>query len=356
MREYRPDPSRLEGEALDRWYRRSPAQIRTEREATRRAQYDAFFGAANGTSEAIPDDGMSLGPGSQAQTRSNVIQFAPRGSIPTAPAVVTTGPRPILGAPPANAADRAVETPGSFFETYPAIPNSVLGPAYVTDLPKPLNLVKPRVGDWFELGDGRLVRGADEVERLFIELQLSRSGENKPEPPARVNSADRHRDGAIPRAEQLAKGEREIDPTCHVNGGWEPDPTFSRYKAWTQDYEDQITRAPGLDYVVRNPLEKPVRFDGCAVWDPRRSLLEAKGPGYEALDRRTRKSTFLQFIWDGVRNQARRQNQAARGRTVEWHVAEPAVVPTFREVIEPASSLRVLQTSPRPGAAQPKKK
>ena len=214
----------------------------------------------------------------------------------------------------------------------------------------------PRIGDWFELGDGRLVRGADEVERLFTEQQLRMSGEDKPEPPARVHSDDRFQDGAIPRAEQLAKGEREIDPTCHVNGGWERDPTFSRYKAWTQDYEDQITRAPGLDYVVRNPSEKPVRFDGCAVWDSRRPLLEAKGPGYEALDRRARKSTFLQFIWNGVRDQARRQNNAARGRTVEWHVAEPAVVPTFREIVEPAPSLRVLQTSPRPGAPPPKRK
>ncbi len=107
---------------------------------------------------------------------------------------------------------------------------------------------------------------------------------------------------------------------------------------------------------MRNPFEKPVRFDGCAVWDSRRPLLEAKGPGYEALDRRARKSTFLKFIWNGVRDQARRQNNAAQGRTVEWHVAEPAVVPTFREIIEPASSLRVLQTSPRPGARPPKRK
>ncbi|MCA3723643.1 MAG: hypothetical protein IM658_11035 [Phenylobacterium sp.] len=64
----------------------------------------------------------------------------------------------------------------------------------------------------------------------------------------------------------------------------------------------------------------------------------------------------MKFIWNGVRDQARRQNNAALGRTVEWHVAEPAVVPTFREIIEPASPLRVLQTSPRPGAPPPKRK
>lgn len=350
MRQYRPDPSRLEGEALDLWYRRSPARIRAEREAARREQYDAFFGRADRTSDAVPQDDTPSAP------PSNVIQFARVGPITTAPAVIPTGARPILGVPPVTGWEPATGDPGSFFATYRAIPNPVRGPAYVTDLPRPLNLVTPRAGDWFELGDGRLVRGADEVERLFVEQQLRLSGEDKPEPPAQVHAGDHFRDGAIPRAEQLAKGEREIDPTCHVNGGWEPDPTFSRYKAWTQDYEDQITRAPGLDYVVRNPSEKPVRFDGCAVWDPRRPLLEAKGPGYEALDRRARKSTFLRFIWNGVRDQARRQNNAARGRTVEWHVAEPAVVPTFREIIEPPSSLRVLQTSPRPGAPLPKRK
>lgn len=356
MREYRLDPSRLEGADLDRWYRRSPAQIRAEREAARRAQYEAYFGPEVGVSEDMSPEGRSLDPEALAEPRSNVLQFARRGPIPMAPPVVTTGARPLLGAPPAAGADRAAGDPGSFFETYPAISNPMLGPAYLTDLPAPLNVVTPRVGDWFELGDGRLVRGADEVERLFVAQQLRLSGEDKPEPPARVRSEDQFRDGVIPRAEQLAKGEREIDATCHVNGGWERDPTFSRYKAWTQDYEDQITRAPGLDYVVRNPLEKPVRFDGCAVWDPRRPLLEAKGPGYEALDRRARKTTFLRFIWNGVRDQARRQNNAARGRVVEWHVAEPAVVPTFREIVEPAPSLRVLQTPPRPGAPPPKRK
>ena len=356
MRKYRPDPSRLEGAALDRWYRRSPARIRAEREAARRAQYDAFFGQAGGISEASPEDGITSAPGSRAESRTNVLQFARREPIPTTPTVITTGGRPILGVPPVTGAGWASGATESFFETYPAIPNPVLGPAYVTDLPKPLNLVTPRVSDWFELGDGRLVRGADEVERLFVEQRLRMSGEDKPEPPARVQSDDRFRDGAIPQAEQLAKGEREIDPTCHVHGGWERDPTFSSNAAWTQDYEDQITQAPGLDYVVRNPVEKPVRFDGCAVWDPRRPLLEAKGPGYEALDRRARKSTFLGGVWDDARLQASRQNRAARGKTVEWHVAEPAVVPTFREIIGSPSSLRVLQTSPRPGAPQPKRK
>ena len=40
----------------------------------------------------------------------------------------------------------------------------------------------------------------------------------------------------------------------------------------TKRYEKQITRAPGLDYVVRIPGRPAVKFDGCGVWDPKRPL------------------------------------------------------------------------------------
>jgi hypothetical protein len=351
MRRYQTDPSRLEGQDLDRWFRRSPAQVRADREAARQARYDAFFGAREGTPSLEPWEEDTRGArNTTAGPGSNVIQFALQPPVQASPAGMRVAMPPAVGQPPSDTSD------GGFFDTHPLIPNPIQGPAYITDLPSPLNLVTPRAGGWFELGDGRLARNADEVERLFVEQRLRMTGEDKPEPPAQVRSVDQWKDGTIPRAEQVAAGQREIDPTCHVNGGWERDPTFSRYKAWTQDYEDQITRVPGLDYVVRNPEEKAVRFDGCAVWDPRRQLLEAKGPGYEALDRRARKSTFLRFIWSGVRNQAQRQDRAARGRTVEWHVAEPGVAPTFREVTVASPTVRVLQTSPRPGAPIPRRK
>lgn len=42
------DPARLEGEALRRWYSRSPAEIRDERTAAVVRRYDEFFLAANG--------------------------------------------------------------------------------------------------------------------------------------------------------------------------------------------------------------------------------------------------------------------------------------------------------------------
>ncbi|MBR7618714.1 hypothetical protein JKL49_04870 [Phenylobacterium sp. 20VBR1] len=72
-------------------------------------------------------------------------------------------------------------------------------------------------------------------------------GEDEPEPPAHVSSADRFKDGVIPQASQIAKGQREKDATCHPNGGWERDAGFDRCAPWTRRYETQIGRAPGLD-------------------------------------------------------------------------------------------------------------
>ena len=351
MRRNQTDPSRLESEDLDRWFRRSPAQVRADRETARQARYDAFFGAREGASSSRPWEEEAFGARSQVtEPGSNVIQFAFQPPVQASPSGMQVAMPVAVGQAPPEAYS------GGFFDSHPLIPNPLLGPAYVTDLPSPLNLVTPRAGGWFELGDGRLVRSTDEVERLFAEQQLRMTGEDKPEPPAQVRSVDQWKDGDIPRAEQVAAGQREIDPTCHVNGGWERDPTFSRYNVWTQDYEDQITAAPGHDYVVRNPGEKAVRFDGCAVWDPRRQLLEAKGPGYAGLDRRARRSNFAQFLWKGIHNQSQRQNRAARGRPVEWHIAEPEIVPSFRTAIETPSTLRVIQTSPRPGAPSPPRK
>jgi hypothetical protein len=43
------DPARLDGEALARWYRRSPQEVEQEREMASRRAYDAFF-VRNGAS------------------------------------------------------------------------------------------------------------------------------------------------------------------------------------------------------------------------------------------------------------------------------------------------------------------
>jgi hypothetical protein len=46
------DPARLEGEALWRWYQRSPAEVEEERQAKAAQVYDSFFGASNASSSA----------------------------------------------------------------------------------------------------------------------------------------------------------------------------------------------------------------------------------------------------------------------------------------------------------------
>jgi hypothetical protein len=52
------DPARLAGEALTRWYLRSPADIERERKAAAAQNYDDFFGGVDRT--ANPQDGTSI--------------------------------------------------------------------------------------------------------------------------------------------------------------------------------------------------------------------------------------------------------------------------------------------------------
>jgi hypothetical protein len=327
MNKVNVDPSLLEGEDLERWYRRPLGQVAAEREAERRRRHREFFGrfpdAEDGDAYGSSDAGQEVGGWQEAR----------------APIAPTIRPAPVetqVGAPQ-RAGVPVGEVQGGFFDRRAPVSNPLHGPAYYTDLPRPLNVVTSRFGGWFQLGDGTLVQGADEVERIHAEQQRRMRGEDEPEPAprAKVRDVDRFQDGIIPSASHLEKGERELDPTCHPNGGWEVEPGYSKRAKRTNDYEAQIARAPGLDYVVRNPLENAVRFDGCAVWDPRRQLLEAKGPGYAGLVERGRRSTFFPLLRMGPEGQARRQARASRGRPVDWHVAEPDALPFFRDVLEP---------------------
>jgi hypothetical protein len=93
--------------------------------------------------------------------------------------------------------------------------------------------------------------------------------------------------------------------------------------------------------------EGQVKFDGCAVWDPRHQLLEAKGPGYEGLAQQAIRYGFYRTFGEKQEDQARRQGRAARGRRVEWHVAEGGAIPFFREITDPQPSIRVQNTPPR---------
>jgi hypothetical protein len=103
-------------------------------------------------------------------------------------------------------------------------------------MPVPLNTVTSPVPGWWEIGDGRRVR-TDEVERIYAEQQRRLNGQDDAQPAARVRVVDRWKDGQVPLAGQVAKGERELDPTCAPNGGWERDPGFSNYPELSQRYE-----------------------------------------------------------------------------------------------------------------------
>lgn len=346
MRRDQIDPAQLNGEDLERWYRRTGRQLEAEREGFREDQYRAFFGDQSRedperreASDTYTSDDLSGWTEARVMARPPAPVVAPSVS-PAAEGARIAAPPPVAGVP--DAVPR-----GGFFDTYRAIPNPVLGPIYITGLPSPLNSVTPKVGGWFQLGDGTLVRGVGELESVYAEQQRRMWGQEDVEAPARVQAADRYKDGVIPQASQVPKGQRENDATCHPNGGWERDPTFSSYRERSRDYESQVTRAPGLYYVVRNPSERPVRFDGCAVWDPRHQLLEAKGPGYESLDRQAGKSTFQEIFRNGLRKQAARQQSSAGDKAIEWHVAEPGALSLFDLVTSPYPSIQVVETPPR---------
>lgn len=333
------DPSLLEGEDLVRWYRRSSDQIEAERRSSWEDGYRTFLNSADSRGSVVANDDEAVG--SPTSDQGQGWREARMTVLPTAAIPAPSGIRAAI--PPAAGSVPISTTPGGFFRTYSPLDHPTLGPIYITDLPSPLNTVTPKVGDWFQLGDGSLVKGIDEVERLHDEQQKRIRGEDEVQPPAHVRTADRLKDGVIPQVSQIAKGQREKDATCHPNGGWERDTGFATNSERSRRYETQIGRAPGLDYVVRNPGERPVNFDGCAVWDPRHQLLEAKGLGYQSLLRGVERIPNMRTP-DKLRDQMRRQAGAARGKVVEWHFAEPGAVPTASAIAAPYRSIRVLNT------------
>ncbi len=229
-----------------------------------------------------------------------------------------------------------------FFATHNFSP---LFSGYQTDLPNPLNFVEATPSGWWVLGDNSRVP-VDEVERIYAEQRRRLKGQDEASPAPHVHTVDKWVDGQIPRPDQVAKGERELDPTCTPNGGWERDPGFARYSQRTQQYEAQVTRAPGMDYVVRNPGQPPVKFDGCAVWDPRHPLLEAKGPGYAPLLPKALEWGFYGNMLKGAVGQADRQAAAAPDQRIELHVAEPGALRFFRDATWPDRPPIVVKQTP----------
>lgn len=350
------DPSQLEGDELADWYRLSPAEVEAEREAARQAHYDAFFNGGGATAEpqtgspagaaGFSDDSMGHDPGNwEANTDDTGDQapgvvkaryFRPVGAPVMAPPVMAA-PSGIRVAPPLDARGVApVGAPTSGFFGQHRYSDTFQG--YQTDLPSPLDFVTATPTHWWEIGDGRRVQ-FDEVERIYAEQKRRLRGQDEAEPAARLHVVNKWQDGEIPRADQVDKDERELDPTCAPNGGWERDPNFEDFPLLSKRYQTQITHAPGLDYVVRNPGQRPVKFDGCDVWGPSHPLLEAKGPGYASLLPKARQWGFEKGMFEKAQRQAGRQSGAASNHPIEWHVAEPGAVEFFnratRGVIPP---------------------
>jgi hypothetical protein len=353
------DPSELEGDDLANWYRRSPAEVEAEREAARQDQYNAFVNSIGGASgqdgsaeSPLLDDGAvqadsnhwrsdGVEPGDGDTGVVQARYFRPFAAPVMAPPVMELPSGSRVG-PPLDARGAAPigASASGFFGQHTYL--NTLG-GYYTDLPSPLNIVHATPTGWWDIGDGRRVQSG-EVERIYAEQKRRLKGQDGAEPAASVRVVNKWQDGQIPLESQVRAGERELDPTCAPKGGWERDPNFQDYPALSKRYQTQVTHAPGLDYVVRNPGQRPVKFDGCAVWEPRHPLLEAKGPGYAALVERAQRWGFDNKMFPKAVNQADRQAGVGRDQSIEWHVAEPGAFPFFDQATrlrQPPIALRL---------------
>jgi len=221
------DPARLQGAELERWYRRTPDEIEQERHLGQQALYnDFFFGEGSGREPgAAGRRNLAGGEGSHNRQRAtdhaNVAlerqesqlpevgggswqeaQFAqPRARTPSSPPrPPTASARPRPDAQLRGPVEGASSPVGTFFDQAGVVPNPNLGPAYYSNLPRPLNVVEPQQNGWFRLSDGSVVQ-ADELDRLYAEQQRMMQGADEFEPAQHVRSADRLKDGFIPRAD-----------------------------------------------------------------------------------------------------------------------------------------------------------
>jgi hypothetical protein len=312
------DPGTLEGDELEAWYRRTPDELEEERRLSADQTYNEFFADGRWQEARAPQ------PVPPAPLRAEVVG----GAL-----------RPAQTAPGGG--------PGSFFGTYPPIPNPRLGPGYITPLPPPLNSVEPSglLPSRFTLSDGTTVT-ATEVERIYAEQARTMAGDDEEKVAARVRHVDRVPVGKIPDASTMEEDDREDDPSCHPYGGWEREQKDPARSQRSRDYEAQISRAPGLNYVVRKPDGTVVAFDGCAVWDRRRQLLEAKGPRYAALAAFMEDDPKYPRFNEQPGRQARLQERAAGTRPVDWHIAEKGALPFFEKRVKVAPNFNVYHTPP----------
>ena len=121
------------------------------------------------------------------------------------------------------------------------------------------------------------------------------------------------------------------------------------------DYQRQINRTPEMpgnlvmEYEVSIPgTDIAVNFDGCAFWDPRHQLLEAKHGYRDIIDA---ESGWAASARQALVEEATRQsNMAGTSHPVEWHVSEAATERWFEGVVAqgaPGSKFSVVHTSAR---------
>jgi hypothetical protein len=106
------DPSSLQGEALNRWYLRSPDEIEQERQAAQAQKYDAFFGrtepvdppttlpapAYQGSSAAIGDDPTWAANGTNRWQGQDQPAYGPTSDPQSRPLQLAAASQP-AGAP-----------------------------------------------------------------------------------------------------------------------------------------------------------------------------------------------------------------------------------------------------------------
>lgn len=136
---YPVDPMTLTGEALRRWYLRSPAEIEREREVAKQRRYDDYFGG--GGSTAAPEDLTNLRR-EQAEFGKVKQQLDKENSwfaIPAlAPAAAVMGIEAGAALAGRAAASQLQKAPLSFLEREawqikPAAPKIARGPANTAD-------------------------------------------------------------------------------------------------------------------------------------------------------------------------------------------------------------------------------
>jgi hypothetical protein len=140
-----------------------------------------------------------------------------------------------------------------------------------------------------------------------------------------------------------------------------PDPGDDRpgkMKQVAKDYQAQISGLePGLAVRLPSRTDDPKRdphvyFDGCEDAEDGPTMLDAKGPNYLKILRKSPKF-FDRFVMQKLLNQADNQLQAANGLRIEWHFAEKEAADHVRDrFAEEGIDIDVEYTPPLPGSPQ----